>query len=44
MVYLLTLVYGSESWTMLTKYESRIRGAVICMRKTGRDRIINRQI
>jgi hypothetical protein len=44
MVYLPGLFYGSESWTELTKYESRVIGAVICMRKTGRGRIINSQI
>ena len=27
MVYLPSLVYGSESWTILTKYEIRITGA-----------------
>ena len=49
MVYLPTLLYGSESWTVLTKYESRITGSEMRylrkrMRKTGRDRFINCQI
>jgi hypothetical protein len=49
MVYLSALLRGSEMWTTLTKYESRITGAEMrcirkCMGKTSRERIRNSQI
>lgn len=48
-VYLRTLLSGSESWIMLTKHESRITGTVMryvrkCVGKARRDRIRNNQI
>jgi len=48
-VYAPTLLYDSESWTMLTKHESRITGTEMrhlrkYMGKTRRDRIRNSQI
>jgi hypothetical protein len=43
MVYLPTLLCGSESWTVLTRYENRFAGREMryCS-QTGRDRIRNR--
>ena len=48
-VYLPTLLYGSESWTVLSKHESRITSTEMkylrkCIGKTRRDRIRNCQI
>jgi len=34
MVYILTLLYGSESWTVLTRCESRIAAAEMYCRHT----------
>jgi len=45
MVYLPMLLYGSESWTVLTRYESRIAGTEMrYCRQTRRNRIRNSQI
>ena len=48
-VYLPTLLYGSESWKILSKHESRITSTEMkylrkCIGKTRRDRIRNCQI
>ena len=45
MFYLPVLLYGSESWTALTRYESRIAGTVMrYCRQTRRDRVRSSQI
>ena len=44
-VYLPPLLYGSESWTVLRRYESRFAGTEMrYCRQTRRDRIRNSQI
>jgi hypothetical protein len=44
MVYLPMLLYGSEGWTVLTRYESRIAGIKMkYCRQTRRDKIQNSQ-
>ena len=45
MVYLPTLLHGSESWTALTRYENRFAGTEMSYcRQTRRDRIRNTKI
>jgi len=45
MFYLPVLLYGSESWTVLTRYESRFASTDMrYCRQTRRDRVRNSQI